>query len=184
MTASSEIVAEDAARSDEILYLPAIGRRNVFISAYQTYVWWCKVYPHFWTTHSGPCFKVCHRTLKSSRHFVKQTRSGELLCSTSSLDATDKEGILKSGPIRSAAVDSTRQHLATIADDKTLKVWDVDGLKLLSERFAFHAKTRALLHVTSLKLIESYQRSLRNWHSRGTVKRFLSQINLVMSSGE
>ena len=43
---------------------------------------------------------------------------------------------MKSGPIRCAAVDEAFVHLATTGDDKKLKVWAVDGLRLLSERYA------------------------------------------------
>ena len=41
---------------------------------------------------------------------------------------------MKSGPIRCAAVNTSFTHLVTTGDDKKLKVWQIDGLKLLSTR--------------------------------------------------
>ncbi|KAL1667097.1 FAD dependent oxidoreductase-domain-containing protein [Schizophyllum commune] len=40
----------------------------------------------------------------------------------------------KNGPIRVAAANKAQTHLATSSDDKRLRVWEVDSLKLLSER--------------------------------------------------
>ena len=42
--------------------------------------------------------------------------------------------MLKSGPVRCAAVDEVHEHLVTVGEDKRMKVWVIDGLKLLSER--------------------------------------------------
>ncbi|KAG6869202.1 hypothetical protein C0993_009065 [Termitomyces sp. T159_Od127] len=38
------------------------------------------------------------------------------------------------GPVRCAAVDQGFRYLATAGDDKTLKLWQIDGLKLVNER--------------------------------------------------
>lgn len=54
--------------------------------------------------------------------------------STVAFEGTEKEGLLKSGPVRCGAVDNAFIHLVTSGDDKRLKVWQIDGLKLLSER--------------------------------------------------
>jgi len=47
-----------------------------------------------------------------------------------------RSAVLKSGPIRCAAVEKELKYLITTGEDKTLKLWEVDGLKLLSERYA------------------------------------------------
>ncbi|KAI0060716.1 WD40 repeat-like protein [Artomyces pyxidatus] len=65
---------------------------------------------------------------------VLDSKSGELLSSTANLEGEARESVVKSGPVRCAAVDTAYQHLATAADDKHLKVWAVDGLQLLSTR--------------------------------------------------
>jgi tRNA (guanine-N(7)-)-methyltransferase subunit TRM82 len=46
------------------------------------------------------------------------------------------DGLLKAGPVRCATVDAEYAHLATAGDDKRLKVWALDSLRLLSERCA------------------------------------------------
>ncbi|KAL1743252.1 FAD dependent oxidoreductase-domain-containing protein [Schizophyllum fasciatum] len=50
--------------------------------------------------------------------------------------SVEREDIEKSknGPIRIAAADRAQKHLATSSDDKRLRVWEVETLKLLSER--------------------------------------------------
>ncbi|KAL1945160.1 hypothetical protein VTO73DRAFT_2780 [Trametes versicolor] len=69
-------------------------------------------------------------------HFhVLNVHTGEIIHSTTKLDEDAQEKLLKSGPIRCAAVDSRFAHLITTGDDKRLKVWHVGGsLGLLSER--------------------------------------------------
>jgi len=62
--------------------------------------------------------------------------SGELLRSTVTLKYEKLDAVLKSGPVRCAAIDAEYTHLATAGDDKQLKVWAIDGLRLLSERCA------------------------------------------------
>lgn len=54
--------------------------------------------------------------------------------STVRLEESAKEAVLKSGAVRCAAVDFEFKHVVTSGEDKQLKVWEVDGLKLLSER--------------------------------------------------
>ncbi|PCH44155.1 hypothetical protein WOLCODRAFT_164948 [Wolfiporia cocos MD-104 SS10] len=65
---------------------------------------------------------------------IVDSQSGELIASTTRLDGAEKESLLKSGPIRCAVVDDGFTHVATVGDDKKLKVWAIDGLTLLSER--------------------------------------------------
>jgi hypothetical protein len=36
--------------------------------------------------------------------------------------------------VRCAAVDASNEYFAACGDDKKLKIWKVDGLKLLNER--------------------------------------------------
>ena len=47
----------------------------------------------------------------------------------------DREDVLKSGPIRCAAMDRFGKYAATAGEDKILKIWEIDGLKLLNERY-------------------------------------------------
>ncbi|KIL69353.1 hypothetical protein M378DRAFT_184523 [Amanita muscaria Koide BX008] len=42
--------------------------------------------------------------------------------------------VTNSGPIRCAAIDQGWTYIATCGDDKQLKVWKIDGLKLLNQR--------------------------------------------------
>ncbi|TFY70132.1 hypothetical protein EVG20_g2871 [Dentipellis fragilis] len=65
---------------------------------------------------------------------VLSSESGDVLVSTLLLEDSVKDAVVKSGPIRCAAVDSSFAHLATAGDDKKLKVWKVDGLSLVNER--------------------------------------------------
>ncbi|KAF8490021.1 WD40 repeat-like protein [Russula emetica] len=87
-------------------------------------------YPHTHIFHgeyktvviSGPHIQLLH------------SNTGELLRSTASLEGTKLDALLKTGPVRCAAVDFEYTHLATVGDDKQLKVWAVESLQLLSER--------------------------------------------------
>ncbi|KAF8493298.1 WD40-repeat-containing domain protein [Russula emetica] len=89
-------------------------------------------YPHTHIFHgeyktvviSGPHIQLLH------------SNTGELLRSTASLEGTKLDALLKTGPVRCAAVDFEYTHLATVGDDKQLKVWAVESLQLLSERYA------------------------------------------------
>ena len=67
-----------------------------------------------------------------------------MLSSTVASSEEHQKDILKSGPIQAVAVDGTLRYVATVGDDKLLKVWDtVDaegmsagGLKLVNSRWA------------------------------------------------
>ncbi|KAI0271064.1 WD40-repeat-containing domain protein [Russula aff. rugulosa BPL654] len=87
-------------------------------------------YPH---TH---LFHGENITVVISGHHIQllHSNTGELLRSTASLEDTKLDALLKAGPIRCAAVDFEYTHLATVGDDKQLKVWAVESLQLLSER--------------------------------------------------
>ncbi|EED81216.1 predicted protein [Postia placenta Mad-698-R] len=65
---------------------------------------------------------------------VLDSQTGTILHSTLNLNGAEKDALLKSGPIRCSAVDEASTHVITAGDDKKLKVWQLDGLKLLSER--------------------------------------------------
>ena len=52
-----------------------------------------------------------------------------------SLESAKLDALLKAGPIRCATVDYEYTHLATVGDDKQLKVWAIDSLQVLSERY-------------------------------------------------
>ncbi|KAL1723076.1 FAD dependent oxidoreductase-domain-containing protein [Schizophyllum commune] len=58
---------------------------------------------------------------------------GELGAVVASVEREDTEKS-KNGPIRVAAANQAQTHLATSSDDKRLRIWEVDSLKLLSER--------------------------------------------------
>ena len=67
-------------------------------------------------------------------------RTGHLLHSTALIDGEEEEqrkSLTKSGHVRCAAVDGGFKYLITSGEDKMLKVWELDGLKLLSERYVF-----------------------------------------------
>ena len=63
-------------------------------------------------------------------------RTGKLEGSTTNFDERDATDLLKSGPIRFSVVDTDLNYLVTVGDDKKLKVWELDGPKLRSQRFA------------------------------------------------
>ncbi|KAJ6504799.1 WD40 repeat-like protein [Mycena vitilis] len=67
---------------------------------------------------------------------ILDSRTGELITSTTDRQGADKDSLLKSGPVRLAAIDKSAKHLVTSGDDKLLKLWQIDGLKLLNEREA------------------------------------------------
>ncbi|KAI0310719.1 WD40-repeat-containing domain protein, partial [Amylostereum chailletii] len=76
-----------------------------------------------------------HTVVISGPHIqVLDSTTGAVVSSTLSLDDTSKEKVLKSGPVRCAAVNRDQSHLVTVGEDKRMKVWLVDELKVLNER--------------------------------------------------
>ena len=67
--------------------------------------------------------------------YISLLRTGNVIHSTTDFEGSEKDAILKSGPIRCAALDSSSKYLTTSCDDKIMKVWQVDGLELLSSRY-------------------------------------------------
>ena len=69
-------------------------------------------------------------------HTKLEFRTGELEGSTTSFDEQNVADLLKSGPIHFSAVDAEFENLVTVGEDKKIKVWELDGPKLRSQRFA------------------------------------------------
>lgn len=57
-----------------------------------------------------------------------------MLLSTAGFSEEQQQSILESGPIRCAAVDPQMKYLLVSGDDKILKLWAIDDLKLINER--------------------------------------------------
>lgn len=92
---------------------------------------------------AGPHIQVFETTyvllsLKPNHHLYSN-RTGHLLHSTTLSDEERKKSLIKSGHVRCAAVDRQFKYLITSGEDKILKVWELDGLKLLSERYVLRA---------------------------------------------
>ncbi|KAK0202743.1 WD40 repeat-like protein [Desarmillaria ectypa] len=62
--------------------------------------------------------------------------TGKVLSSSTNFPPEEQKTLLSSGPIRCAALDNEKTHLATVGDDKTLRVWRVGNkdLKVANER--------------------------------------------------
>lgn len=63
-------------------------------------------------------------------------RTGKLEGSTANFNEQHTAELLKSGPIRFSAVDAEFEHFVAVGEDKKLKVWELDGLELRSQRSA------------------------------------------------
>ncbi|KAJ7231880.1 WD40-repeat-containing domain protein [Mycena haematopus] len=88
------------------------------------------VFPH---THL--LFESSLAVVISGPHIhILDSRTGDLIETTTERQGAEKDSLLKSGPIRLAAIDKYAKHLVTSGDDKLLKLWQIDGLKLLNER--------------------------------------------------
>ncbi|KAI0683688.1 WD40-repeat-containing domain protein [Cytidiella melzeri] len=71
----------------------------------------------------------------SGRHIqIVKIQTGEVVQSTATFDGSERDAVLKSGPIRCAEFDTSFTHLVTSGEDKQLKVWRLVDLKPLNER--------------------------------------------------
>lgn len=78
--------------------------------------------------------------------YHRMNRTGNVLSSSANFPEEEKERVLKSGPIRCVAVDRELKYLVTSGEDKILKLWEIDGLKLLNERFVLQ-RNKFLDHI-------------------------------------
>lgn len=76
--------------------------------------------------------EACGNNMDSAK--LSARSNGDLAHSTINFTEEEKQAILRSGPVRCAAVDATFTHLVTAGDDKNMKIWLVEGLTLLSTR--------------------------------------------------
>jgi hypothetical protein len=88
-------------------------------------------------------------------------RTGKLEGSTANFDEEHAAELLKSGPIRFSAVDAGFEHFVTVGEDKKLKVWELDGPKLRSQRSAVASFLRL---ATDFDLHTTYQGSSKTAH--------------------
>ncbi|KAJ3822982.1 WD40-repeat-containing domain protein [Lentinula raphanica] len=91
--------------------------------------------PHFFP-YSHLKFRSGIPVIAVSGHHIQllDPATGTVLFSTLNSPPNVQESLKRSGPIRCAVLDNSNTHLATLADDKKLKVWKLDGLELLHER--------------------------------------------------
>ena len=84
---------------------------------------------------AGPHIRVVNSEYAFSKKSLPNTtnlfRTGSLAASTGNFD---KNTSSRSIPILFSCVNEDFTHLVTVCDDKKLKVWEIDGLKALSER--------------------------------------------------
>ncbi|KAG6897821.1 hypothetical protein C0992_010625 [Termitomyces sp. T32_za158] len=73
------------------------------------------------------------RLFRGELHVVAISGPNVQVLDTSTGDIRHKV-IASAGPVRCAAVDQGFHYLATAGDDKILKIWEIDGLKLVNER--------------------------------------------------
>lgn len=94
---------------------------------------------NFWTSYPSLGLQVCTPSTKR-RLFVLNLleqpfhRTGELLATTADLGGDELQALLKTGAIRCAAIDPRNEHIVVSADDKVIRVYLLDGLRLLSSR--------------------------------------------------
>jgi hypothetical protein len=99
----------------------------------------CSVYrsnkdgTNIWSPYPNLEYAVC--IIISLCALIHISRTGDLLFSTALWKGHDRDDLLKSGPVRCASTDKSQIYLATAGDNKILKVWELDGLKLLSQRY-------------------------------------------------
>jgi len=89
--------------------------------------------PHFFVLGSEYVF-FSNFPQRMLPHTEPEFRTGKLEGSTTNFEEKNTTDLLNSGPIRFSAVDTEFKHLVTVGDDKKLKVWDLDGPELRSQR--------------------------------------------------
>ena len=110
-------------------------------------------------------------------------RTGDILCSSLSLAGDDKIALLKSGPIRCAAVNRSGEYIATTGDDKILKVWSLEEFRLLSARYVRDLHLSDLVSLTVWAPGKCQREPLRS-PSHRIPTRYLCLISLEMYLGE
>ena len=119
----------------------SVGRGVWLLQAHISLFW---IRGTFTLTPNGRCFTEL------------EFRTGKLGGSTTNFDEKTVIDLLKSGPIRFSAVDAEFEHLVTVGEDKKLKVWELDGPKLCSQRFALASES---VRLPSIDLHAMYQGS-------------------------
>lgn len=76
-------------------------------------------------------------------HTGLEFRTGRLDGSTMNFNEQNIAELVKSGPVRFSVVDAGFEHIIMVGEDKKLKVWELDGPKLLSQRFALASSSFA-----------------------------------------
>lgn len=115
----------------------------------------------------------------------EEARTGSVVKSTTSFPEEKKKiTVLKSGPIRCAAVDREFRYLITAGDDKMLKVWNlsVDELQLLSERYVTDLFVLERYR-TRIIITENYPKNRLRSRSLQTPRQSSRQTSLGMCSG-
>lgn len=109
--------------------------------------------------------------------YISLLRTGNVIHSTTHFEGSEKDAILKSGPIRCAALDSSSKYLTTSCDDKIMKVWQVDGLELLSSRYV-RGRLKTTAFVVNNEALENFQKNLQLSDTPKIPPRSSSLINL------
>lgn len=107
--------------------------------------------PHFFVLESQYVL-LPNLSRRMMLHAGPGFRTGKLEGSTANFDEEDAAELLKSGPIHFSVVDEEFEHMITVGEDKKLKVWGLDELKLRSQRSSLrplHLATDVDLYTTS-----------------------------------
>lgn len=123
-------------QSSDKISLFILSWKNALLPTYTSISWRARNNSYLRPSYPSHKFKVRYEHTLHWPVFELNSRTGELLRSTAPFESTKLDALLKAGPIRCAAVDFKYTHLATVGDDKQLKVWAVKSLQLLSERYA------------------------------------------------
>ena len=105
-------------------------------------------------------------------------RTGDVRHSTK-----NDNGAVKSGPVRCFAVDNAGKHLLSSGEDKVLKLWEIEGLKLVNQRYG-DLSMKVYTERDDRHSSGSYQKDRLRCSSPQTGRRSLFLINSGMSSGK